>query len=267
MTARGPAVRKSGSQARGVFAASAALPTHTICGRRAVVAALEARPGDVVRLFFAAPERATVAQALRELAQRRALYRELPDAELTRVAGSRAHQGLVAVLQEPPVPVLDLATVAAWARTPGLRLGLDGVANPHNLGALARTAAFLGVFDLAVAGPGADALRSGAVYRTAEGAMEALSAWRATDLAGALRAFTESGGLAVGLDVAATGDLADLRGVASQRSCWVVAGSEELGLATPVRAACSQVVAIAGSGRVQSLNVGAATAIALAWLR
>lgn len=221
----------------------------------------------MLRLFHAPAHSAPLAEVLRDLARRRTPFRAADDAELARVAGSRAHQGLVAVLHLPVSRTLSPDGVQAWAAAPGLALLLDGVENPHNIGALARTAAFLGVRDLAVAGPGAAALHSGAVYRTAEGAMESLTAWRLEAAAPCIRAFVAAGGTAVALDVAGTADLGLVSGWARQRPCLLVAGGEERGMAPTALAACSLRVRIAGSTAVQSLNVSVATALALFALR
>lgn len=230
-------------------------------------AALRARPERVVRLFYAPTHGHALADVVRALAQRRVPFRGAGEEELVRIAGSRAHQGLVAVMEEPPIPVLTAESVRGWARAPGLALLLDGVENPHNLGALARTAAFLGVRDFAVVGPGAAALRSGAVYRTAEGAMESLAAWRVDAAEACIRAFGAAGGVTIALDVAGAADLGDVEGWAQRRPCLLVAGSEEHGVAPATLALCAPRVRIEGTEAVQSLNVAVATALALYALR
>jgi len=235
-----------------------------LSGRHAVLAALHHRPGDVLRLFFDPTHLAELKPILRDLAQRRALYRELPEPELARIAGTRAHQGLVLVLRRPSVrPVLP-AQVATWARGPSLVLALDGVGNPLNLGAIARTAAFLGVRDLLLSEQGTEAIGSGAAYRTAEGALESLTLWRSSDLAQDLHTLQAAGGLAVALAVDGTLDLPALR-QRGPAGLVLVAGAEEDGVRPQVQAACGARVRIDGDG-VQSLNVGVAVGIALSWL-
>lgn len=238
---------------------------HTLCGRHAVLAALHHRGDRVERLYFAKAQHDAVRPFLRGLAQRRVPFRELPDDELDRVAHSRAHQGLVAVLPLPETPLTTAVLWQAWAKAPGPLLALDGVGNPHNLGAIARTAAFLGVRDLVLAEEGAASIRSTAAYRTAEGGLESLAVWRSSDLARDLGLLQAAGGLAVALAVGGTLDLATLR-QRGPRGLVLVAGAEEDGLRPAVAQACRAAVRIEGTDAVQSLNVGVAVGMALSWL-
>jgi RNA methyltransferase, TrmH family len=108
----------------------------------------------------------------------------LPPAELTRAAGTSRHGGVVAVAWPRPVPTFD----AARPPLVPLLLVLDGVGNPHNLGAIARSAAFFGVGVVLLREGAGQAKLSGAAYRTAEGGMEHLELYRAADLAACLGA-------------------------------------------------------------------------------
>ena len=238
---------------------------QTLCGLRAVHAALRARPEQVRRLFFAAEHARDLQPVLAQLAKRRAIFRELPDEELDRVAGTRAHQGLVAVLDTPDVPTLARAEVVIAAQNPGITLLLDGVGNPHNVGAIARTAAFLGVRALWLTAEGAATVRSAAACRTAEGGLEFLAVAACHDALAVVRAYVHAGGQALALAVRGEqtlADLAQLRG----HAVLVVMGSEETGLDPAVEAACSLRVRIPGTDAVESLNVSVAAGIALAAL-
>jgi TrmH RNA methyltransferase len=237
---------------------------QTLCGLHAVQAALERRPGDVLRLFYAQRHERALADALRGLAAQRRVFRSVTDGELERLSGSRAHQGLVAVLVAPAVVHSDTRLLQDLAHTSGVTLVLDGVGNPHNLGALARTAAFLGARGLLLAEQGADSMASAAAWRTAEGGLESLPVWRSRNLVRDLEHFQAAGGLAVGLAMDGRQTLAQLAGRGRQAPGWMlVAGAEETGLRAEVRAACRQAVRVEGVGAVESLNVGVASGIAL----
>ncbi len=244
---------------------SEAAREQLICGLRAVQAALRARPLQVRRLFYSPEHEPLLRPVLAQLAKRRAIFRSLPDAELDRVAASRAHQGLVAVLDAPDVPLLAREAVVTAAQTPGVTLLLDGVGNPHNLGAIARTAAFLGVRALWLTAQGAQTVRSAAAYRTAEGGLEHLAVARCHDAQAVVRAYVQAGGHALALAVRGEQRLADLPRY-RDRPLLLVLGSEEAGLEPAVEAACSLRVRIAGTDAVESLNVSVAAGIALAAL-
>lgn len=238
---------------------------QTLCGLRAVQAALQTRPEQVKRLFFSAAHARALAPVLANLASRRAVFRQLPDDELDRVAGTRAHQGLVAVLDAPEVPELTRESVVHAAQRPGVTLLLDGVGNPHNLGAIARTGAFLGVRALWLTAEGVETVRSSAACRTAEGGLEHLPVAACHDALAVVRAYVQAGGHALALAVRGDKTLADLAALRDQ-PLLLVLGSEEAGLNPAVEAACSLRVRIAGTQAVESLNVSVAAGIALAAL-
>lgn len=232
-----------------------------LCGYHAVHAALRQRPAQVLRLLFADAHAPELAPVLRELARRKAIYRLLPDEELSRVAGTRAHQGLVAVVHPRQLPGLDRAALAKLAAEPGVIVALDGVTNPHNVGAIARTAAFLGARALVLTSAAAKVTLSTAANRTAEGALEVLPVLHCGEIAKMLAEFAAAGGATVGL--ALDGAQSLQHWPAPQRGVCLVAGAEEAGLQPAVRAACQVALRIDGNAAVQSLNVGVAVGIAL----
>lgn len=238
---------------------------QVLCGWHAVQAALQRRPEHLRKLFYAQERLADLKPILGDLARSKIPYRLVPPEELQRISNSHAHQGIVAIFTAPAPRHVTPLQLRDLAREPLLWVALDGVGNPHNLGAIARTAAFLGAHGLLVeAGHGAS-IHSAAAYRTAEGALDVLPVWQTQDLAAALRAVDEGGGITVGLDHRSTLALHALRAPAT-RMRVLVAGAEESGLRGEVLASCRHRVRIEGSGAVESLNVGVAVAIALAKL-
>jgi TrmH RNA methyltransferase len=228
----------------------------TICGVNAVAALFACRPGDALRLFYVAERREVAGPWCAVLAAARRPYRMVPGEELAKVAGTPHHGGVAVVAKPRAVEVLDLA---APPRLPFL-LVLDGVGNPHNLGAIARSAAFFGVRGLLLHDVPGAALPSDAAYRTAEGGLEYLSVWRTRELARALA------GLAPHYrSVAATlqGEAVAPAALPRDRPVALVLGAEERGVSAPVAAACRRAVRVPGSGRVQSLNVAQAAAVLL----
>ena len=242
-------------------AAGPARPLHErellrICGLAAVRALFERDPGRVERLFFEPAHQSTLAGFCQALARDRKPYRQVDAAELARIAGTMSHGGAVAIARPRPLIDFDPKAVPEWARDGKPLLILDGVGNPHNLGAIARSAAFFGLDRLVLADRPDQALPSDAAYRVAEGGLEHLVLYRAP-LPAALRDLR--GTYRVLGTLPAEGS--PLASRAADRPVALILGNEETGLDRATLAACDEVVTIPGSGHVQSLNVASAAAI------
>lgn len=235
-----------------------------VAGLPAVAALFAAAPERVERLFFDERMKGAVGPFCAALAQARKPYRLVGEDELQRVAGSVLHGGVVAVAEPRPVLPLDPAEAPEWARDGRPLLLLDGVGNPHNLGAIARSAAFFGVKRLVLSNHPAQAAPSDASYRVAEGGLEHLTLYRATNFAAALRRLARSYRvIGTALDRGTT-----LEALApAARPAALVLGNEQTGLPRATLAACDAIVTIAGSGQVQSLNVSVSAGILLYALR
>jgi TrmH RNA methyltransferase len=231
-----------------------------VAGLPAVTALFAAAPERVERLFFDERMKGAVAGFCMTLARSRKPYRLVPPAELERVAGGVMHGGVVAVAQPRPVLPFDPAEAALWARDGKPLLLLDGVGNPHNLGAIARSAAFFGLTRLVLSDHPAQAAPSDASYRVAEGGLEQLSVYRATDVAAALHRLKPAYRV-VGTALERGKPLEALP--PSAKPAALVLGNEEQGLPRATLAACDEIVTIAGSGAIQSLNVSVSAGILL----
>ena len=227
-----------------------------ICGLPAVRALFDRDPGRVERLFFEPALKGALDAFCLALAHAHKPYREIDRAELARVAGTVLHGGVVAIARPRPLVDLDPASVRTWAQDGKPLLILDGIGNPHNLGAIARSAAFFGLTKIVLADCPDQALPSDAAYRVAEGGLEYVALYRAL-LPAAVRALrhayrivgTSLKGSSAGMEP--TGD----------RPIALILGNEITGLNAATLALCDEVVTITGSGHVQSLNVASAAAI------
>ena len=242
-----------------------------ICGLTAVRARFARDPGSIQRLFFDYATGRQVGVMSKVLAQAKKIYRCVEPAELEKIAGSIHHGGIVAVVAAAPLkaPVAD--DLRAWARRGESLLVLDRIGNAHNLGAVARTAAFFGVPRLVIPDDAAAARPNDAAHRVAEGGFEHLEVWRVPGLAAFARelvaagydvvgAATRGGRLGAATSVKAEGNSPPVRA----KPIALVLGNEEQGLAPDVAAACTRLVTIPGSGKVESLNVSVAAAV-LMW--
>jgi RNA methyltransferase, TrmH family len=227
-----------------------------ICGPAAVRAVFARDPGRVERLFFEDSVKGLVGPFCRMLARARKPYRQIDKAELARIAGTILHGGIVAIARPRPLIDFDPQAVRRWAEDGKPLLILDGVSNPHNLGAIVRSAAFFGLERIVISDRPEQALPSDASFRVAEGGFEYLNLCRAPLPAALdeLRPAYRIIGTALGCRAALDRRVAD-------RPVALILGNEEMGLDPATIAACDEVVTIPGSGRVQSLNVAAAAAI------
>lgn len=232
-----------------------------LCGLAAVKARFARDPGSIQRLFFDHATGQRVGVICKVLAQAKKIYRQVDAAELEKVAGSIHHGGIVAVVTPPPLRTATAADAAQWAKRREALLVLDRIGNAHNLGALARTAAFFGVPRLIIPDDPAAARPSDSAHRVAEGGFEQLEVWQATDLVAFLRDLATAGYDVVG--AATRGGRPDAK-PAADKPLALVLGNEEHGLAPAVATACTRLVTIPGRGGVESLNVSVAGAV-LMW--
>jgi len=228
-----------------------------ICGVAAVTALFERDPRRVERLFFEDKVKGDVGPFCRTLARARKPYRQVDKAELARVAGTPLHGGIVAIAAPRPLADFDRDAARIWAKNKPLLI-LDGIGNPHNLGAIARSAAFFGLERLVLADRPDQALPSDASYRVAEGGLDHLDLHRAP-LPAALFQLRP----AYRVIGTAPGHGPVPHRLESGPPVALVFGNEETGLDSATIAACDQIWSIPGSGRMQSLNVAAAAAILL----
>lgn len=229
-----------------------------ITGLPAVTALFAAAPERVERLYFDERARARVTPFCAELTRARKPFQLVGSEELDRIAGTVLHGGIVALARPQTVHAFNADAATEWVRDGKPLLILDGVSNPHNLGAIARTAAFFGLPRMLLSDHPAQAMPSDASYRVAEGGLDHIELHRASRAPNALK-HLKSAYRVVG---AAPGRHRELGAVRrGDKPFALVLGNEEEGLPRATLSACDEIVAIPGSGRVQSLNVAASAAI------
>jgi 23S rRNA (guanosine2251-2'-O)-methyltransferase len=265
--AAGAAAKRSAKQARRrdqYDAARQALrpgpDEELIEGRRPVIEAL--RSGrHVTRVLVAGGGRGTVTELVGLAEQRGVPVETVPRSLLDATAETGAHQGVLAVVAPiEPIELDELLAIPLAGPEPPFYLACDGIEDPRNLGALARSAAAAGCHGMIVPRHRSAPLSAVAVKASA-GALQHLPVAEVPNLARAVERLCASGVWCIGLDEdAETGlfaiDLAD-------EPVCVVVGGEGAGLHRLVREACDLVVAIPMAGRVASLNASVAGALAL----
>jgi 23S rRNA (guanosine2251-2'-O)-methyltransferase len=186
---------------------------------------------------------------------------EAGQAELDRLTGGAVHQGLA--LRVRPYGYArpaDLTDRAAAAGEPPLIVALDGVTDPRNLGAVARSAAAFGAHGVLVPARRSAGVTAGA-WKASAGALASLPVAQAPNLARALASYQEAGLFVAGLDAAGTVTIGDLT-VADQPLVLVI-GSEGRGLSRLIAQRCDVLVRIPVTAATESLNAGVAAGIAL----
>ncbi|ONG56858.1 rRNA methylase [Pseudoroseomonas deserti] len=230
-----------------------------LCGLAAVSAAFRHRPQAVLRLFYLESRRAEAGGFCQQMARARKPYREVPAAELAKIAGTTHHGGIVAVAAPRVVPELtSLAQLPPLSQhAGGLLPVLDGIGNPHNLGAIARSAAFFGCRALLLSGDPRQAGLSDSAWRTSEGGLEALALFGAPHLVPVLKGLSPR---YLTVAAVARGGVAP-EALPRDRPIALVLGNEEQGVLPETEAACAARVTLPGSGAVESLNVSVAAAV------
>ena len=235
--------------------------TNRVVGHHAVTELLRQQPEAILELLVQSDRRDRRMQELRDLAKSNKIgVQEMSKAELDKL-GVRGHQGVVATVSggKDALAEQDLTALLAKAESAPLLLVLDGVTDPHNLGACLRSADAAGVTAVIVPKDKAVGLTP-VVRKVASGAAETVPLVVVTNLARCLQSLQEQGVWLVGTDDEATVSLyeQDLTGPLA-----IVMGSEGAGLRRLTRECCDHLVSIPMAGELSSLNVSVATGVTL----
>jgi 23S rRNA (guanosine2251-2'-O)-methyltransferase len=230
-------------------------------GVHAVRVLLSRNPGRVRRVLVAGDgETARIAE-IRMLAERAGVkVATAADAELDKLAEGGRHQGVIAQFTpRSGDPETQLEEALETSVGPPLLLVLDGVQDPHNLGACLRSADAAGACAVIVPRDRAAGLTP-VVRKVAAGAAETVPLVSVVNLARTLRDLRDRGIWLVGTDDTASSVLfeADLAGPLA-----LVMGSEGEGMRRLTRECCDQLVSIPMAGAVESLNVSVAAGVVL----
>lgn len=235
-------------------------PHHFIYGLHTLQAVLERHPERVLNVSVVAGKSdGRVSQLLQEVERHGIALQRVNEKQLARQLGEVNHQGVMAEVRPPRVGneqdlLQDLTAVAN-----PLLLFLDGVQDPHNLGACLRSADAAGAHGVVVPRDRACGLNP-TVSKVAVGAAEVLPFYQVTNLARCLREVRSAGVYCVGLAGEAEQSLydCDLRGPLA-----LVLGAEGSGLRRLSRETCDVLAKLPMQGSVESLNVSVSAGVAL----
>jgi 23S rRNA (guanosine2251-2'-O)-methyltransferase len=179
--------------------------------------------------------------------------------QLTRLAKTDAHQGVLAVVRERQFLGIEDLMAPKEESQHRFFLALDGIEDPHNLGALLRTADGAGV-DGVILPERRSAPITGTVAKTSAGASEHVRVARVTNLVRSLEQLKQRHVWVLGLDERGTPDYTDFD---YKTDCVLVLGREGAGLHDLVKKTCDHLLRIPMLGQVSSLNVSVAGAVVM----
>lgn len=229
-------------------------------GKNACLGLFKARPDDIVRLYVRRDLAPEFAELIEYCAKNHKSYHLVEEGDLDRLSASTHHQGICLIAGVKRF-LAENAFFSELGAHRTLVLYLDGVANPHNLGAIIRTAAHFGVKFVCVAAEEVSKI-SPSLYRTAEGGAEAVNVVRIEDPEKFLDRLRHQGFQLYAFEAGPKSiSLFDTR--LNEKSVFVF-GAEVEGLSGIVKTIVESKVQIPGTGEVESLNVSVAAAIAMA---
>jgi 23S rRNA (guanosine2251-2'-O)-methyltransferase len=234
---------------------------HTIEGRRAVLESLRAgNTIDRILLLDTADQGPQIREILTVSAERGVPVEQVGRRVLERDSNTNKHQGVIALAPDPTyVPLDRLLMEASNGDAPALLAVLDGVEDPQNLGAIARSIDGAGGHGMVIPERRAASVSPGAI-RASAGALEHVPVARVVNLARALGEIKSAGIWTVGLDTSAETayTAVDMTGPIA-----IVIGSEGEGLSRLVRERCDHLASLPIRGRLASLNASVAAGIML----
>jgi len=232
-----------------------------IFGRSACLAVARDRASAIRKIYYARERSRELAPVLERLAAARVGFREVGNDDLSKLAASQHHEGIVCDLLRKPQPAFEeLASDVSREIGPLCLIALEGVGNPHNFGAILRSVVHFGVRAVLIPEDSTLTL-AGAVYRVAEGAAERVDIVRYRDV-------QQLRSLNLPLIAAATsGDQQLYRDGVPARAVMLF-GAEGAGLSEGLLSQSDHRLQIPGTGKVDSLNVAQAVAVVLGeWWR
>ncbi len=254
--ARRPSTRKPESRLETRASADA------VAGRNSVVEALRAKiPAKELLVAERAELDDRMTEALRLAKNQNLIIKEVPRGQLDGVTGTTNHQGIALIIK--PFQYKPFESILAGAQKPGLIIGLDGVTDPHNLGAIVRSAAAFGADGVAFP-ERRNASMTGSAWKSSAGAAARMPIAQVTNLVRSIDEAKKAGFFVVGLDAEGNESLPGFS--LAEESVYLIVGSEGKGLSRLVREKCDLILSIPMQTSVESLNASVATAIVMYWI-
>jgi 23S rRNA (guanosine2251-2'-O)-methyltransferase len=230
-----------------------------VAGKNSVVEALRAKvPAKELVVAIKVEIDEKISEAIRLAKNSDLPIKELPRRALDDLTGSANHQGIALVIK--PFNYTEFDKLISNAKKPMMLIGLDGITDPHNLGAVVRSAAAFGA-DGVVIPERRNASMTGSAWKASAGAAARMPISQVTNLVRSIEDAKKAGCFVIGLDAEGDATLAKMN--LATESIFIIVGSEGKGLSRLVRDKCDLVVSIPMQSTVESLNASVATAIVM----
>lgn len=234
---------------------------RVIYGLHACQAAAFKCSSDIIKAHLVQERVSQFSELLKQLAETKRAYKIVSTEELSRITSSIHHEGISFLLKEKPKVPLKIL-IALKNDSPALFVALVGVENPHNIGAIARSASHFGANGLIFVDAGEGSL-SASSYRISQGALEYLPFSFATK-----KELLDLQKLNFDLIAPSPHKGTSIELFTFSKRSILLLGGEGAGLSKEIENKASSIVTIPGSGQVESLNVSAAAAVLLhSWKR
>ena len=233
-----------------------------VAGKNSVVEALRAKiPAKELVVALKTEIDEKISEAIRLAKNLDLPIKEMPRRALDDLTGSANHQGIALVIK--PFNYSEFSTILSSAKKPMMLIGVDGITDPHNLGAIVRSAAAFGA-DGVIIPERRNAAMTGSAWKASAGAAARMPISQVTNLVRSIGEAKKAGCFVIGLD--ADGDQEVSKMNLASESIFIIVGSEGKGLSRLVRENCDLVISIPMQSDVESLNASVATAIVMHWV-
>ncbi len=228
-----------------------------IYGLEACLAVFRARPDDIVRVYYKIERAKALREVLQWVAKARRPYREVDAEALEKLTASKHHEGLAFAVRPLRAGALEASPEMAQWRW----VALDGVGNPHNIGAILRSCAFFGVDAVLLGGVAPGTRLPPSTLRAAEGGAEMVRVYASLALGEGLEVLRGLGLERLAIEVKG-------REVLGQQPLpaqgVMLLGAEQAGIAPALLAQCERHISIPHAGHLEALNVSVCAGVALA---
>ncbi|MEI6867613.1 MAG: 23S rRNA (guanosine(2251)-2'-O)-methyltransferase RlmB [Actinomycetes bacterium] len=233
-----------------------------VAGRNSVVEALRAKiPAKELVIAERVEIDERMAEAIRLAKNQNLIIKEVARGVIDGLTGTTMHQGIALVIK--PFQYKPFTDLISNAKKPALIVGLDGVTDPHNLGAIVRSAAAFGADGVVIPERRSSSM-TGSAWKSSAGAAARLPISQVTNMVRSIEDAKKAGFFVVGLD--AEGDESLAAFSLAKESVYLIVGSEGKGISRLAREKCDLVLSIPMESSVESLNASVATAVVMYWI-
>jgi 23S rRNA (guanosine2251-2'-O)-methyltransferase len=240
-------------------------PFDILYGVNPVLEALRAKKRKAIRLYLSETRHDKYSDLIKRMAKQESIPLDIISKhEISKLTLSSSNQGIAGKFE--PYPYVDIQTIIEAAKkeheNPFI-IALDEVQDPHNTGAIIRTASCLGWHGIIITKRRSAGITPG-VVKVSSGATEYVNIAMVSNLRAEVESFKKDGFVTVGLDMHGKSDFED---VTKGKGIILIVGGEESGIRKPVFEVCDYIVSIPMKGHPDSLNASVSAGIALYTLR